>query len=97
MGKAPMSGQTAAEAGLLEESADEEYDETRHVERTDVGVSITSKIQRGTGTNDRDVVEAKVKAETREEAVADLQAIEDDLHDHLAEIREWQPDQEAED
>jgi hypothetical protein len=87
-----MSRETAADTG---DTADE-YDEETHVERTDVGVSIETKIQRGTGTNDRDTITAKVKAETRANAVADLQAIEDDLHDHLAEVRGWQPDQENE-
>jgi hypothetical protein len=82
-----MSRETTADTG-------DEYDEETHVERTDVGVSITSKIQRGTGTNDRDTVELKVKKETRQEAVAELRSIEPAAKAHLAEVRGWQPDQE---
>ena len=67
-------------------------DETRHVERTDTGVSITTKIQRGSGTNDRDTVTAKVKQETREEAEAELEAIRPALREHLNAVRGWQPD-----
>lgn len=71
------------------------YDEeTQRVERTDVGVSITTKIQRGTGTNDRDTIEAKVKAETRKEAEAQLEELRPALRDHVEIVRGWQQEGE---
>jgi hypothetical protein len=68
----------------------ERYTERSHVERTDVGVSITTKIQRGTGTNDRDTISAKVKAETRTEAERELAAIRPALREHVEDVRSWQ-------
>jgi hypothetical protein len=41
---------------------------TEYVERSDVGVSLTVKLTRGTGTRDQDKITAKVKAKTLEEA-----------------------------
>ncbi len=38
------------------------------IERTDVGVSLTVKLKRGTATRDQDTITAKVKATTLEEA-----------------------------
>lgn len=67
-------------------------DETQHIERTDVGVTVSTKIQRGTGTNDRDTVEAKLKAATRGEAEDELEAIRPALRKHVAEVRGWQPE-----
>lgn len=66
-------------------------DETKRVERTDVGVTVSTKIQRGTGTNDRDTVEAKVKAATREDAEAELEDLRPALREHVETVREWQP------
>lgn len=67
-------------------------DVTEHVERTDVGVSITAELKRGTGTRDQDKLTGKVKAETLEEARADM----DQLKEHMAEwaddLRTIQPD-----
>jgi hypothetical protein len=39
---------------------------TEYVERSDVGVSLTVKLTRGTGTRDQDKLTAKVKAKTLE-------------------------------
>lgn len=77
---------------MTDERADGEYDERTHIERTDIGVSITTKLQRGTGTDDRDTVEAKVKCATRGEAEAELEALRPALRKHLAAVRGWQPD-----
>lgn len=41
-----------------------EYDEETHVERTDVGVSITTELKRGTGTRDQDKHTVKAKGRT---------------------------------
>jgi len=38
---------------------------TEYVERSDVGVSLTVKLTRGTGTRDQDKITAKVKGKTR--------------------------------
>ena len=46
-----------------------EYDTETKVERFDRGVSITSKIKRGTGTRDQDEHTIKSKGQTPEEAI----------------------------
>ena len=69
-------------------------DDKQIVERHDTGVSITTKIQRGTGTNDRDTISAKVKAETRDEAERELAAIRPALREHVEDVRSWQNDDE---
>ncbi len=43
-----------------------EYDEETHVERTDVGVTITTQLKRGTGTRDQDKHTVKAKGRTFE-------------------------------
>jgi len=45
-----------------------EYDEETHVERTDVGVTITTQLKRGTGTRDEDKHKVKAKGRTFEHA-----------------------------
>lgn len=65
-------------------------DEVQIIERHDTGVSITTKIQRGTGTNDRDTISAKIKAETRSEAERELAAIRPALREHVEDVRGWQ-------
>ena len=45
-----------------------EYDEETHVERTDVGVTITTQVKRGTGTRDEDKHKVKAKGRTFEHA-----------------------------
>ena len=81
----------------LESLLSEEYDETSLVERTDVGVSITHEMKRGTGTRDQDKLVIKAKGHTLEDALADLEASRDHLEAHLDWGREVQPDQEGED
>lgn len=44
-------------------------DERTVIERTDVGVSITTELKRGTGTRDQDKHVLKAKGHTLEEAV----------------------------
>ena len=48
---------------------------TEYVERSDVGVSLTVKLTRGTGTRDQDKLTAKVKAKTLEEAREDMETL----------------------
>ena len=45
---------------------DERPSLTEYVERSDVGVSLTVKLKRGTGTRDQDEVIAKAKGTTLE-------------------------------
>lgn len=45
-----------------------EYDQETHVERTEVGVTITTQIKRGTGTRDEDKHKVKAKGRTVEHA-----------------------------
>lgn len=44
-----------------QDSPEREYDEETYVERTDVGVSITTELKRGTGTRDQDKHTVKAK------------------------------------
>jgi len=46
---------------------------TEYVERSDVGVSLTLKLTRGTGTRDQDKITAKVKGKTLEDAREDME------------------------
>ena len=46
-----------------------------YVERSDVGVSLTVKLKRGSGTRDEDQIKAKVEAATLEDAREDMGAL----------------------
>lgn len=69
----------------------------RVVERFDSGVRVKTKIQRGTGTNDRDTVTGEVRRRTLEDATNELFALEDVLRGHLREIRGWDGEPEQAD
>ncbi|WP_255494139.1 hypothetical protein [Halarchaeum sp. CBA1220] len=58
-------------------ATDEQPTETQHVERADVGVSITVQLKRGSGTRDQDKITGKVKAETLDDAqeIADARGV----------------------
>lgn len=64
---------------------------TEYVERSDVGVSLTVKLTRGTGTRDQDKVTAKVKAKTLEEAREDMETLREYIHDLAEDARQIQP------
>ncbi len=69
---------------------------TEYVERSDVGVSLTVKLTRGTGTRDQDKITAKVKAKTLKEAREDMETLRGYVH-HLAEdARQIQPGEDDE-
>lgn len=70
--------------------------ETEYVERTDVGVSLTVKLTRGTGTRDQDKITAKVKATTLDEARDDMETLRAYINDLAADMRQIQPDDETE-
>lgn len=56
--------------------------ERTYLERSDVGVSLTVKLKRGTETRDQDELTAKVKAVSLEDARKDM----DDLRVYLREL-----------
>ncbi|WP_254544895.1 DUF7389 domain-containing protein [Halomarina pelagica] len=64
---------------------------TEYVERSDVGVSLTVKLTRGTGTRDQDKLTAKVKAKTLEEACEDMETLREYIHDLAEDARQIQP------
>lgn len=64
---------------------------TEYVERSDIGVSLTVKLTRGTGTRDQDKLTAKVKAKTLEEAREDMETLRGYIHDLAEDARQIQP------
>ena len=64
---------------------------TEYVERSDVGVSLSVKLKRGSGTRDEDQIKAKVKAKTLEDARRDMDALREYIHDLAEDIRQIQP------
>ncbi|QLG29955.1 hypothetical protein HUG10_20365 (plasmid) [Halorarum halophilum] len=64
---------------------------TEYVERSDVGVSLTVKLTRGTGTRDQDKITAKVKAKTLEEAREDMESLRRYIHALAEYARQIQP------
>ncbi|WEL28026.1 DUF7389 domain-containing protein [Haloferax volcanii] len=78
------------------ESNREEATQTEYVERSDVGVSLTVKLKRGTATRDQDELTAKVKAQTLAEACEDMDTLRAYLHDLADDVRQIQPGDETE-
>ena len=74
----------------------EEATRTEYVERSDVGVSLTVKLKRGTATRDQDELTAKVKARTLAEARDDMDTLRAYLQDLAEDVRQIQPDDETE-
>ncbi|GGN25486.1 DUF7389 domain-containing protein [Halarchaeum nitratireducens] len=74
----------------------EQSTETQHVERTDVGVSITVQLKRGSGTRDEDKIKGKVKAETLADAREDMDVLREYLHQLADDTRQIQPEAETE-
>lgn len=75
-----------------------EYDQETYVERTDVGVSITTKLKRGTDTRDQDEHIIKAKGETLTDATdkhyGALHYLETNV---LDDVRNMQPETEGDD
>ena len=78
------------------ESAESSEQTTRtdYVERSDVGVSLTVKLKRGTGTRDQDEVIAKAKGKTLEDAREDMEILREYIHDLAEDARQIQPEEE---
>jgi len=67
---------------------------TEYVERSDVGVSLTVKLTRGTGTRDQDKIVAKAKGKTLEDAREDMETLREYIHDLAEDARQIQPGEE---
>ncbi|MDT3437454.1 hypothetical protein DVK05_15690 [Halorubrum sp. Atlit-8R] len=72
----------------------EQTTRTEYVERSDVGVSLTVKLKRGTGTRDQDEVIAKAKGKTLEDAREDMETLREYIHDLAEDARQIQPEEE---
>jgi len=87
-----MSDSKQQPSRAVESSSSEERTiRTEYVERSDVGVSLTVKLTRGTGTRDQDKIVAKVKAKTLEEARDDMETLREYVHDLAEDARQIQP------
>ena len=64
---------------------------TEYVERSDVGVSLTVKLIRGTGTRDQDTIVAKANGKTLEDAREDMETLREYIHDLAEDARQIQP------
>ncbi|TKX72424.1 hypothetical protein [Halorubrum sp. GN11GM_10-3_MGM] len=69
----------------------EQPSQTEYVERSDVGVSLTVKLKRGTGTRDQDEVIAKAKGKTLKDARKDMETLREYIHDLAEDARQIQP------
>ncbi|MFC6734517.1 hypothetical protein [Haladaptatus sp. DYSN1] len=69
---------------------------TEYVERSDVGVSLTVKLKRGTGTRDQDEVIAKAKGKTLEDAREDMESLRGYIHNLAEDARQIQPGEDDE-
>ena len=65
--------------------------QTEYVERSDVGVSLTVKLTRGTGTRDQDKIVAKAKGKTLEDAREDMETLREYIHELAEDARQIQP------
>lgn len=77
-------------------SSAERTNRTEYVERSDVGVSLTVKLTRGTGTRDQDKITAKAKSKTLEEAREDMETLRGYIHGLAEDARQIQPGEDDE-
>jgi len=68
---------------------------TEYIERSDVGVSLTVKLTRGTGTRDQDKIVAKAKGKTLEDAREDMEILREYIHDLAEDARQIQPEEDG--
>jgi phosphotransferase system HPr-like phosphotransfer protein len=69
-----------------------ENDQTETVENVASGVSITSKLKRGSGTRDQDEIKIKAKGKTAEEAIENMDAVIEEAEEWADDLREVQPE-----
>lgn len=92
-----MSDSKQQPSRVVEPSSSEERTKrTEYVERSDVGVSLTVKLKRGTGTRDQDEVIAKAKGKTLEDAREDMETLRGYIHDLAEDARQIQPGEDDE-
>lgn len=88
-----------AKAPVNEPMTDDNTEVDRRIERTDVGVSITSEIKRGTDPRDQDKHVVKSKGATFEQAAEQhqnaLDYLEIEVFDRVREIQTLDLDAEA--
>ena len=87
-----MTDQDSAAVDQSNHAEDEHRETVEYVERTDVGVSLTVKLKRGTGTRDQDEVIAKAKGSTLEDARDDMNELRGYIRDLAEDARQIQPD-----
>ena len=73
--------------------SNEQTTRTEYVERSDVGVSLTVKLKRGTGTRDQDEIIAKAKGKTLEDAREDMEVLREYIHELAEDARQIQPEE----
>jgi len=66
-------------------------DET--IENVASGVSITTKLKRGSGTRDQDTLKIKAKGKTAEEAIENMDSVIAEAEEWADELREVQPEE----
>lgn len=64
------------------------------IENTASGVSVTTKLKRGTGTRDQDELKIKAKGTSPEEAVENMEEVLEEAEEWAEALREIQPAQE---
>ena len=89
-----MTDQDSVAADQSNYTEDDDYEHVKCVKRTDVGVSLTVKLKRGTDTRDQDEVIAKAKGSTLEDAREDMNELREYIRDLAADARQIQPDPE---
>lgn len=67
-------------------------DDAETVENVASGVSITTKLKRGSGTRDQDEIKIKAKGKTAEEAVENMDTVLEEAEEWADDLREVQPD-----
>ena len=87
-----MTDQDSVAADQSNHAEDEHHGNVEYVERTDVGVSLTVKLKRGTGTRDQDEVIAKAKGSTLADAREDMNELREYIRDLAKDARQIQPD-----
>ncbi|UPV77239.1 hypothetical protein M0R89_22990 (plasmid) [Halorussus limi] len=82
---------SSSRAATKSKATNDESSPTEHIERSDVGVSLTVKLKRGTGTRDEDQIKAKVKAKTLDDAREDMDVLRAYIRNLAEEARQIQP------
>ena len=70
----------------------EQSTRTEYVERSNVGVSLTVKLTRDTGTRDQDKIVAKAKGKTLKDAREDMETLREYIHNLAEDARQIQPE-----